>query len=59
MIELMIVEDNDNLRKALIDGMNALDELHVVAAYPSGEEALAACHDSPPAGHPDGCSTRR
>jgi DNA-binding NarL/FixJ family response regulator len=48
MIELMIVEDNDNLRKALIDGMNALEELHVLAAYPSGEEALAACHNSPP-----------
>ncbi len=48
MIELMIVEDNDNLRKALIHGMNALDELHVVAAYPSGEEAQISCHHSPP-----------
>jgi DNA-binding NarL/FixJ family response regulator len=48
MIELIIVEDNENLRKALIDGMNALDELHVVAAYPSGEEAQTACHNSPP-----------
>ena len=47
MIELMIVEDNDNLRKALIDGMNALDELRVLAAYPSGEEALAACLTPP------------
>jgi DNA-binding NarL/FixJ family response regulator len=48
MIELMIVEDNDNLRKALIDGMNALDELDVVAAFPSGEEAFSACRQSSP-----------
>jgi len=44
----MIVEDNDNLRKALIDGMNAMDEVRVVAAFPSGEEALAACRISTP-----------
>lgn len=43
MIELMIVEDNHNLRKALVDGMNALEDIKVMAAYPSGEEAITAC----------------
>lgn len=48
MIELMIVEDNHNLRKALVDGMNALDGVNVISAYPSGEEVLAACLSATP-----------
>ena len=48
MIELMIVEDNNNLRKALMVGLDSLEEVSVVSAIPSGEEALAACLNSPP-----------
>lgn len=49
MIELMIVEDNDNLRKALVAGMGALEDVRVNSAFASGEEALATCLRSCPA----------
>jgi DNA-binding NarL/FixJ family response regulator len=48
MIELIVVEDNNNLRKALVDGLNAFDAIHVCSAHPSGEEAITSCSISAP-----------
>ena len=43
MIKIIIVEDNHNLRKALEEGLNCLEDLEVTGSYPSGEEAIQSC----------------
>ncbi len=48
MIELLVVEDNERLRPALITGLEASGAIHVMGACPSGEEALAICLAHPP-----------
>jgi DNA-binding NarL/FixJ family response regulator len=48
MINLLLVEDNDNLRPALAAGLDATGALHVVGGCGSGEDALAACLAGPP-----------
>lgn len=48
MIELLIVEDNERLRPALIAGLEATTAIRVMGACPSGEEALAICLATPP-----------
>jgi DNA-binding NarL/FixJ family response regulator len=48
MIRLLVVEDNEKLRPALVAGLAATGALSVVGALGSGEEALAACLEGPP-----------
>src|SRR5215510_5619059 len=48
MINLLLVEDNDNLRPALAAGLDATGALRVVHGCGSGEEALAHCLGHPP-----------
>src|SRR3954471_9396540 len=43
MLNLLLVEDNDNLREALRVGLEATEALRVAAGCASGEEALAIC----------------
>jgi DNA-binding NarL/FixJ family response regulator len=43
MIELLLVEDNENLREALRVGLEATGQVRVVSDCGSGEEALAYC----------------
>ncbi len=43
MIQLLIVEDNDRLRPALVEGFAATGAAQVVDACASGEAALEAC----------------
>jgi DNA-binding NarL/FixJ family response regulator len=47
-IALLVVEDNSNLRPALVAGLDATGSVRVVAACGSGEEALTHCLESPP-----------
>lgn len=44
-ISLLIVEDNENLRPALVTGLEDTGRVKVLDALPSGEEALAFCLD--------------
>ena len=48
MIRLLVVEDNEKLRPALVAGLAATGALRIVGALGSGEQALAACLDNPP-----------
>ena len=48
MIRLLVVEDNEKLRPALVAGLTATGALRIVGALGSGEQALAACLDNPP-----------
>jgi DNA-binding NarL/FixJ family response regulator len=48
MINLLLVEDNDNLRPALAAGLGATGALRVVHDCGSGEDALAYCLGAPP-----------
>ncbi|MBN1954588.1 MAG: response regulator transcription factor [Anaerolineae bacterium] len=48
MLKLLLVEDNDALRRALQTGLEAAGAVQVTAQVASGEEALARCLDSPP-----------
>jgi DNA-binding NarL/FixJ family response regulator len=48
MIDLLIVEDNDKLRPALVEGLTATGAVRVVQACASGEDALAYCLAQPP-----------
>jgi len=48
MIDLLLVEDNDNLRPALAAGLDATGTLRVVHDCGSGEDALAYCLAAPP-----------
>ncbi len=48
MLEVMVVEDNENLRTALRSGLEAAGEVRVVYDCASGEEALARCLEQAP-----------
>jgi DNA-binding NarL/FixJ family response regulator len=48
MLTLLIVEDNERLRRALQAGLEATGAVCVVGEVASGEEALACCQDFPP-----------
>src|SRR5689334_20423610 len=48
MINLLLVEDNDNLRPALAAGLEATGALRVAHSCGSGEAALAYCLAAPP-----------
>ncbi len=48
MMQLLIVEDNTNLRPALVSGLQATGEVTVVYDCGSGENAIGFCLDSPP-----------
>src|SRR5918912_232952 len=43
MIELLLVEDNKNLRKALQEGLIATGKVRVIADLDRGEEVVACC----------------
>ncbi len=48
MLKLLIVEDNERLRPALISGLVATEQVEVLAGVPTGEEAVELCfHQSP------------
>jgi DNA-binding NarL/FixJ family response regulator len=49
MLQLLLVEDNANLRAALQTGLESTGEVHIVHACASGEEALAYALGQPPA----------
>jgi DNA-binding NarL/FixJ family response regulator len=48
MLDLLVVEDNERLRPALVAGLKATGAVTVVHACGRGEEALAFCLDTPP-----------
>ena len=48
MLNTLLVEDNDALRRALKVGLEATGDVHVVGEVASGEDALAHCLKSPP-----------
>src|SRR6266513_3133890 len=43
MLDLLLVEDNEKLRPAMLEGLEATGAVHVAHACESGEEALAYC----------------
>jgi len=49
MLQLLLVEDNANLRAALQTGLESTGEVHIVHACANGEEALAYALGQPPA----------
>lgn len=49
MVNLLIVEDNHNLRAALKSGLQATGKVQVTYHCDSGEAALAFCLEAPPA----------
>jgi DNA-binding NarL/FixJ family response regulator len=48
MHTLLIVEDNEKLRPALREGLQATNQVQVVHDCPTGEEAVEFCLNSPP-----------
>ncbi|NJN18367.1 MAG: response regulator transcription factor [Oscillochloris sp.] len=48
MVKLLVVEDNEKLRPALVSGLEATGALHVIGAVDSGEHALAFCLETAP-----------
>jgi DNA-binding NarL/FixJ family response regulator len=48
MLTLLIVEDNEKLRPALREGLQATNQVQVVYDCPTGEEAVEFCLSSPP-----------
>jgi DNA-binding NarL/FixJ family response regulator len=48
MLDLLLVEDNDKLRRAMCEGLEATAVVHVSHHCDSGEEALAYCLDRTP-----------
>ena len=48
MLEILIVEDNPALQKALLAGLEAADEVRVLAGCERGEDALPLCLEHPP-----------
>jgi DNA-binding NarL/FixJ family response regulator len=48
MLAVLLVEDNDALRRALRVGLEATGGVRVVGEAASGEDALARCLESPP-----------
>jgi len=47
MLDVLVVEDNLNLRKALVSGLNETGEVSVVADCDSGESAMSCCLENP------------
>ena len=48
MLDILVVEDNDRLRPALQAGLDRTDQVRVVGACATGEEAIAICLAAPP-----------
>ncbi len=48
MIRILVVEDNEKLRPAMVRGLESTGEVGVVHACGSGEEAVQVCLDSEP-----------
>ena len=48
MLKLLVIEDNERLRPALVAGLAATGAVTVVGDYGSGEAALAYCLEAPP-----------
>ncbi len=48
ILKLLIVEDNERLRTALSEGLNATEMVDVVHGCESGEEAIAYCLENKP-----------
>jgi DNA-binding NarL/FixJ family response regulator len=48
MLTILLVEDNEKLRPALGQGLEATEQVRVVGACGSGEEALTLCLAEPP-----------
>ncbi|HEX8228666.1 MAG TPA: response regulator transcription factor [Chloroflexia bacterium] len=48
ILKLLIVEDNERLRTALSEGLNATEAVDVVRGCESGEEAIAYCLENKP-----------
>jgi DNA-binding NarL/FixJ family response regulator len=49
MLDTLLVEDNDALRRALRTGLETSGEVHITGGVASGEDALARCLEEPPA----------
>ncbi|HKD75824.1 MAG TPA: response regulator transcription factor [Ktedonobacterales bacterium] len=49
MLDLLVVEDNERLRPALVSGLENTGAVHVIADCGSGAAALEACLAQPPA----------
>src|SRR5690349_2792741 len=49
MLETLLVEDNERLRAAMAVGLDATGAVRVMGGHSSGEAALAACLEAPPA----------
>jgi len=47
-MNLMIVEDNPSLQKALADGFSSLADIHIHSLGSRGEDVLPACRPEPP-----------
>jgi DNA-binding NarL/FixJ family response regulator len=48
MLDLLVVEDNANLRQALVQGLHATGAVQVTNHCDSGERALSLCLENPP-----------
>jgi DNA-binding NarL/FixJ family response regulator len=48
MLSLLIIEDNEKLRAALVRGLEALNQVTVSGTHDTGESALNACLAHPP-----------
>jgi DNA-binding NarL/FixJ family response regulator len=48
MLDLLLVEDNPNLRQAMKSGLTATGEITVIADCDRGEDALSRCFERPP-----------
>ncbi len=48
MLNMLLVEDNESLSRALSVGLEATREVQVICRVDSGEEALARCQAAPP-----------
>jgi DNA-binding NarL/FixJ family response regulator len=48
MLDILVVEDNANLRQALVQGLNATGAVRVIAHCDNGEDALATCLEELP-----------
>ncbi len=48
MLNLLIVEDNERLRPALMSGLEATGELNILGGVPTGEESIEICFEQTP-----------
>jgi DNA-binding NarL/FixJ family response regulator len=48
MLDILVVEDNENLRQALVQGLTATGAVQVISHCDTGEDALTACLEMPP-----------